>query len=537
MADTGRDTADTGPLTRETQIEPSPGARDANSDGFLGEEEQRGREVEAKTQADSAATPSPPSPQAPVVDDETRIRAKTPPTFGEVGFDDALRNTTRRHDAPGGGTVGKAHSKEVFKKEEKVPQKKYPLSYLFPDGKLYRDPPVRYQPSKAPTSNYEIPDDELRFAVDVNAPSELKRSTKIRALAEINKLNNPTRDETNYSYEFDDTHTHDAHAVEKVDTSLFRSDDEDGLGSSDVDETADDAAFSKATFLTLNRNAPRAKKTKLNNLDSATADIMQIAQAGRPRMRLKPGKHRLHPEQGTSGGQENAKTQDLDFKTSSPKTLGTLVGDRIIAMPVKGFRTPRSNESATAAIAALMDVDVESPKLLTPFTVGSVIVVSMGKIDPVLSIRSSSASHYILPIGFVSRRKYASVTDPDQRVWYESKVEAVAGEDGMDGDTPDTTRKQSEGNFRKQNVRVIVFERDVPNPQIFTGQSPTSTWQKVIAAVNEQAQTRKRSSVSGPQFLGLSSPVVAAEIAKMEGYAEARAALEKRKEKKNSETA
>lgn len=69
-------------------------------------------------------------------------------------------------------------------------------------------------------------------------------------------------------------------------------------------------------------------------------------------------------------------------------------------------------------------------------------------------------------------------------------------------------------------------------PRVFTGQSPTSTWQKVIAAVNERAMTRKRSSVSGPQFLGLSSPVVAAEIAKLDGYAAARAALEKKKAKK-----
>jgi hypothetical protein len=37
--------------------------------------------------------------------------------------------------------------------------------------------------------------------------------------------------------------------------------------------------------------------------------------------------------------------------------------------------------------------------------------------------------------------------------------------------------------------------------------------------VNEKSQTRKRTAVSGPQFLGLTAPVVVNEIAKLPGYA------------------
>ena len=44
--------------------------------------------------------------------------------------------------------------------------------------------------------------------------------------------------------------------------------------------------------------------------------------------------------------------------------------------------------------------------------------------------------------------------------------------------------------------------------------------------MNEVAKTRKRAAVSGPQFLGLSSPVVAREIAKLPGYHECRAAMQ-----------
>ena len=43
--------------------------------------------------------------------------------------------------------------------------------------------------------------------------------------------------------------------------------------------------------------------------------------------------------------------------------------------------------------------------------------------------------------------------------------------------------------------------------------------------MNEVNQTRKRAAVSGPQFMGLSSPVVAQEIAKLPGYKECREAM------------
>ena len=42
----------------------------------------------------------------------------------------------------------------------------------------------------------------------------------------------------------------------------------------------------------------------------------------------------------------------------------------------------------------------------------------------------------------------------------------------------------------------------------------------MIEAVNKVAKTRKRAAVSGPQFLGLSHPAVAQEIAKLPGHAD-----------------
>jgi hypothetical protein len=206
-----------------------------------------------------------------------------------------------------------------------------------------------------------------------------------------------------------------------------------------------------------------------------------------------------------------------------------------IRTPVKGFRTPRANESATvAATLAMADFSAEhskTPPKPTPFTVGSVVVLKIGTIDRNRSPRFSSASSYLLPIGFTSRRKYASVLDPEKRVWYESTVEPgdVVG-DG-DGDGDGCSGDGSGDGSGDRSVCVIVRECDlcIANPQTFVGKSPTDAWQRAIRAVNETAKTRKRSSVSGPQFLGLSSPVVAAEIAKLPGYAEARAELEERR--------
>jgi hypothetical protein len=236
-----------------------------------------------------------------------------------------------------------------------------------------------------------------------------------------------------------------------------------------------------------------------------------------------------------------------------------------IRTPVKGFRTPRANESATvAATMAMADAEAaaRSPPRPTPFTVGSVVVICVGRIDRLRSPRFSSASSYLLPIGFTSRRKYASVASPESRDWYESTVEPGGDERLGEPSPPETTPARgtaksppksppkspytnldaydSNGNDKQttngsaHSVLVVVRECDsgVTNPATFTGRSPTDAWQKVIRAVNETARTRVRSSVSGPQFLGLSSPVVAAEIAKLPGYAEARAELEERRRRR-----
>jgi hypothetical protein len=178
-----------------------------------------------------------------------------------------------------------------------------------------------------------------------------------------------------------------------------------------------------------------------------------------------------------------------------------------------------------------------------------VVIVALGEIDLARSARASSSSSYVLPVGFVSRRRYNSAVAPGERTWYESSVHrdtdpeggAEGGAEGVadDGKRKDAAEKHGlgeRGEGRRKKEGVVVRVRDVGasggavkgelrDARVFTGPSPTHAWQQAIRAVNEVSQTRKRAAVSGPQFMGLSSPEVAQEIAKLPGYKECREAM------------
>ena len=249
----------------------------------------------------------------------------------------------------------------------------------------------------------------------------------------------------------------------------------------------------------------------------------------------------------------------------------TLLGTR----PGVGARPRRLNESATAAAAMADDAaaaragraggaaggpdsrggvaadDPPSPRRALPFVAGAVVIVALGEIDLARSARASSSSSYVLPVGFVSRRRYNSAVAPGERTWYESSVHRdtdISGgaegdaEGGADDGKNAAAEKHGLGQHREESGQqqkkegVLVRVRDVGasggavpgelrDDRTFTGPSPTHAWQQAIRAVNEVNQTRKRAAVSGPQFMGLSSPVVAQEIAKLPGYKECREAM------------
>ena len=239
------------------------------------------------------------------------------------------------------------------------------------------------------------------------------------------------------------------------------------------------------------------------------------------------------PSPPTSPGDENGDETDAGAG-DSPGGGGGVVGETSTAVsgkrttiPGSGKRRERPNESATAAAARYRmggmggSIPTSPPRTL-PFLAGGIQVIRIGRVVPALSGRFSAQSSYVLPAGFTTRRRYTSATDPTKKVWYESTVEVRSSRHRSPEETNDTRRvghKKSAGKEKDAGFVVVVHE--VGNPAlVWRGTSPTHAWQQVIAAVNVRAKTRKKAAVSGPQFLGLSLPEVAEEIAKLPGYAE-----------------
>ena len=461
---------------------------------------------------------SPPSPRPRI--NAARIappRRATPPTFedGVLPRPSADDSPSREETVHLG--AGKSESAFQAKATAKTTESSsYPLSFLFPGGRLYREPPPREPRRSISPTAFDIPDDFERLAVDPEAPEEVRRLTRLRGLRRIAEARAALR----VSSKKRSRSPTDSPPSESGLSSAARGPFFGDEGDEDDEDEDEDAA------------SEENEDTKKNHDDDASRTTTTRV--------LPPA------------------------SPANPKRPRMLAG---IRTPVKGFRTPRANESATvAATMAMADAEAaaRSPPRPTPFTVGSVVVIRVGRIDRLRSPRFSSASSYLLPIGFTSRRKYASVASPETRVWYESTVEPGGDERLGEPSPPETTPSlagaaksppksppkspytnldayDSNGNDKNtttngpaHSVLVVVRECDsgVTNPATFTGRSPTDAWQKVIRAVNETARTRARSSVSGPQFLGLSSPVVAAEIAKLPGYAEARAELEERRRRR-----
>ena len=416
--------------------------------------------------------------------------------------------------------AGKSESAEAKATAKTTESSSYPLSFLFPGGRLYREPPPREPRRSISPTAFDIPDDFERLAVDPEAPEEVRRLTRLRGLRRIAEARAALRvsSKKRSRSPTDSPPSESGLSSPSPARGPFFGDEGD-----EDDEDEDEDA-----------HAPEENEDTKKDDDASRTTMTRVLPPASP---------------------------------ANPKRPRMLAG---IRTPVKGFRTPRANESATvAATMAMADAEAaaRSPPRPTPFTVGSVVVIRVGRIDRARSPRFSSASSYLLPIGFTSRRKYASVASPETRVWYESTVEpggderlgepspilsptpSLAGAaksppksprlaspyTNLDAYDSNGNDKNTTTNDQSHSVLVVVRECDsggTRNPATFTGRSPTDAWQKVIRAVNETARTRARSSVSGPQFLGLSSPVVAAEIAKLPGYAEARAELEERRRRR-----
>ena len=245
---------------------------------------------------------------------------------------------------------------------------------------------------------------------------------------------------------------------------------------------------------------------------------------------------RTSPDASPPSGEENGDETDAVAGESpgGESPGGGVAGETSTAASGKKRTTPaarlvskrreRPNESATAAAARYRQAAAAptSPPRTLPFLAGGIQVIRIGRVVPALSGRNSAQSSYVLPAGFTTRRRYTSATDPTKKVWYESTVEVrSSASDSQQPATNDCKKGTGKKDAGKEKEGFVVIVHEVGNPALtWRGTSPTHAWQQVIAAVNVRAKTRKKAAVSGPQFLGLSLPEVAEEIAKLPGYAE-----------------
>ena len=130
-----------------------------------------------------------------------------------------------------------------------------------------------------------------------------------------------------------------------------------------------------------------------------------------------------------------------------------------------------------------------------PFHSGGVTVLRWGVIEPSLRTHSHMGKGYCCPVGFASCRTYISTSKPNQRVWYLSRT------------------SQRDGQLIVEVVEVAGEWK------VFTGSTPTEAWQKALLEVNRTTSTRKRVTVSGPQFMGLSNEDIKRQISLLPRWA------------------
>ncbi|KAI8074088.1 F/Y rich C-terminus-domain-containing protein [Gongronella butleri] len=125
-----------------------------------------------------------------------------------------------------------------------------------------------------------------------------------------------------------------------------------------------------------------------------------------------------------------------------------------------------------------------------PIKLGGLEVLSLGTIQH--DKKGFHSDRYIFPLGYESRRTYMSTLNPDEQTVYTCKIEQ-----GPNG------------------PKFTVVGDDTPDT-IVEGKSATNVWTTVIRKVNDKRDRMTRNAISGPEYYGLSHPVVRAQIERME---------------------
>jgi hypothetical protein len=132
----------------------------------------------------------------------------------------------------------------------------------------------------------------------------------------------------------------------------------------------------------------------------------------------------------------------------------------------------------------------EQHQVLFPFPVGKgvneVQIINLGEVMPQKA--GYDTTRYVFPLGFTSRRRYLSCKHPGQRTTYTNRI----------------LMTEDQGEFP---LFEVVADDDLQNP--IGGHSCSGVWKTVKMRANETRKTPiKNASPSGPDYFGLSYPLV-----------------------------
>jgi hypothetical protein len=186
-------------------------------------------------------------------------------------------------------------------------------------------------------------------------------------------------------------------------------------------------------------------------------------------------------------------------------------------LPDSVAKRPRLNAQGAESDIKI-ELDAEGQPILPIVIKGVLSIENLGSINPSQAFHSEK---YIWPVGFVSKREYASAVVPDGRTHY--KCEILASPEG--------------------NAPLFRVSAEDDPSLVCEASSASQAWKLVLDRVNKvKADSSKRSSVSGPEYFGYGHAKVAELIARLPGadacirYHAAQAPIDTPKRKKRERT-
>eukprot|EP01080_Neovahlkampfia_damariscottae_P000097 gene97-4346_t len=153
--------------------------------------------------------------------------------------------------------------------------------------------------------------------------------------------------------------------------------------------------------------------------------------------------------------------------------------------PSKVKVTLKYKDEENNVIESSKEFQKQEEKIDLPLNLGVVTILSLGKVDVRKNFHND---RYIFPVGYKSERNYNSYINPSEKVQYTCEI------------------------LSDENTESPVFKvtpNDDPT-QSFTSTTPTGAWTPIIKKVQESRKKiggkRQYSTVSGPEYFGLSNP-------------------------------